>query len=157
MPKIKPTCGVSYLHTERPQFFAVAPLLSASVELSCFNLAAPRKGKPCVAYGHHLLRWLGDSGHGGKVPGSWHGQAAKPALGKRWQGTEQPRYKLVPISHKLLYGRASPATQVLWVPGRRRSHTWLFHKSKVPQDGSACQITSDLEEVSLRRAQQRTQ
>lgn len=93
VPKIKPTCGVSYLHTERPQFFAVVPLLSASVELSCSNLAALRKGNPCVAYGHHLLRWLGDSGHGGKVPGSWHGQAAKPALGKRWQPAEQPCYK----------------------------------------------------------------
>lgn len=84
MLKIKPTCGISYLSTARPQFLTVAPLLSAPVQLSCFNLAAPRKGNPCVAYGHHLLRWLGDSGHGGKVPGSWHGQAAKPALGKRW-------------------------------------------------------------------------
>lgn len=104
MPKIKPTCGVSYLHTER--FFAGAPLLSASVELSCSNLAALRKGNPCVAYGRHLLRWLGDSGHGGKVPRSWHGQAAKPALGKRWQPAEKPCYKLILILHKVLCGWA---------------------------------------------------
>lgn len=89
-----------------PSFFAVVLLLSASVELSLSNLAALRKGNPCVAYGHHLLRWLGDSGHGGKVPGSWHGQAAKPALGKRWQPTEQPCYKLIRILHKVLYGWA---------------------------------------------------
>lgn len=84
-------------------------LLSAPVELSCFNLAAPRKGNPCVAFGHHLLRWPGDSGHGGEVPGSWHGRAAKPALGKCWQPAEQPRYKLGPISHQvLLPGQAAP-------------------------------------------------
>lgn len=154
---MKSTCSLSYLCAERPRFFAAAPLLSASVELSCFNLAAPRKGNPCVAYGHHLLRWLGDSGHGRKVPGSWHGQAAKPALGKCWQPAVQPCYKLIPILHKLLCGSASSVRQLLWVPGHCWPHTWLFHKSKVPQDSSACQTTSDLEEVSLHRAQQRTQ
>lgn len=107
--KIKPTCGLSDLRPEGPQFSVVVPLLSAPVELSCFNLAAPRKGNPCVAFGHHLLRWPGDSGHGGEVPGSWHGRAAKPALGKCWQPAEQPRYKLGPISHQvLLPGQAAP-------------------------------------------------
>lgn len=103
VPKIKPTCGVSYWHAERPQLFAVVPLLSASVQRSRSNLAALRKGNPCVAYGCHLLPWLGDSGHGRKVPGSWHGQAAKPALGKRWQ----PCYKLILVLHKVLCGWAS--------------------------------------------------
>lgn len=84
MLKTKSTCGISYLRTTRPQFLAVALLLSAPVQLSCFNLAAQRKGNPCVAYSHNPLRWLGDSGHGEKVPGSWHSQAAKPALGKCW-------------------------------------------------------------------------
>lgn len=109
-----------------------------------------------MAYGHRLLRWLGDSGHGGKVPGSWHSQAAKPALGKCWQPAEQPCYKLIPILHKLLYGRASPAPRILRVPSRRRPRVWLFHESEAPQDSSACQAMSDLEEVSLRRARQRT-
>lgn len=105
--KIKPTCGVGYLRTARPQFFTAVLLLSASVELSCSNLAAPRKGNPCVAYGRHLLRWLGDSGHAGKGSGSWHGQAAKPALGKRWQPAERPCYKLILILHKVLCGWAT--------------------------------------------------
>lgn len=133
MPKIKSTCGVSYLRTERPQLLVVAPLLSASVELSCFNLAAPRKGNPCVAYGHRLLRWPGDSGHGGKVPGSWHGQAAKPALGKRWQPAEQPCYKLSPILHKLLYGRASPTAQLSGSPATAGPALGYFTSQKFPR------------------------